>query len=253
MSCFDVVIPARNEESSIAGVIEAALRARGVGRVVVADDGSGDETAARARRAGAQVVAVREPGAASGDKGSALAAGVAATRAPVLVFFDADLSGVHPEHFEGLAEPVLAGESWLSCGLIDYGSWRRPFFLRLPPITGLRALRREVFLAIPERKRRGFQIEIMINEAAVRRDRPTSIRVLPGLRHRTKIEKMGWWRGLPAHLRMTAELLGCLRFVPLWTYLAYLRNLTILPAVRIPGSTLEVLREVPHPREGSAT
>lgn len=232
MTPFDVVIPARDEESSVAGVVEAALRARGVGQVVVVDDGSSDRTAEWARRAGALVVS-RSPGL-SGGKGAALAAGVAATRAPILVFFDADLSGVLPEHLEGLAAPVLAGESWLSCGLLDYGPWRLPFFLRLPPITGLRALRREVFEAIPEARRRGFQIEIMINEAAVRGNRPTSIRVLPGIRHRSKIEKAGWRKGLPSYFRMTLELLACFRFVPLWTYWAYLRNLRVLPAVGVP-------------------
>ena len=64
---------------------------------------------------------------------------------------------------------MLAGEVGLSCGIVDYGALRNPLFLRLPPITGLRALRREVFDGVPEAKRNGFQIEIMINEVVVRR------------------------------------------------------------------------------------
>jgi hypothetical protein len=122
-----------------------------------------------------------------------MAAGVAAARADVLVFFDADLAGARPAHFEALAAPVLAGACALSCGLLDYGRLRNPLFLRLPPITGLRALR--------------------------------------GLTHRSKVEKAGWTRGARAHLAMTAELLDCLRTVPLWTYGAYLRGLEVLPPV----------------------
>ena len=42
---------------------------------------------------------------------------------------------------------------------------------------------------------------------------------------------------------MTGELLDCLRFVPLWTYRAYLRNLRILPPVAAGALPLVPLRE----------
>lgn len=226
MSTFDVVIPARNEVTTVAAVVRAALASPGAGRVVVVDDGSSDGTAAAAQAAGAVVVST---GSAGGSKARALSRGFEATASDVLVFFDSDILNVTPEHFTALAAPVLAGEVWLSCGIVPYGRLRDPLFLRLPPITGLRALRREVFAAVPEEKRTGFQIEIMINEVIARRGLPSSIRVLSGLRHRSKLEKVGWRQGLPAHLAMTRELLACLRFVPLWTYGAYLRNLRVLP------------------------
>jgi glycosyltransferase involved in cell wall biosynthesis len=227
---YDVVIPARDEESTVAGVVRAARGASGVGRVVVVDDGSSDRTAEAAAAAGATVVRAAAPGE-PGSKARALARGVAAAEARVLVFFDADILDVQPVHFEALAEPVLAGGFQLSCGIVDYGALRNPLFLRLPPITGLRALPRAVFEAVPEAKLNGFQIEIMINEVIARRGLPSAIRVLAGPRHRSKIQKQGWRRGLPSHLKMTGELLDCLRFVPLWTYGAYLRNLRILPPV----------------------
>ena len=225
---FDVVVPARDEEPTVAAVVRSALQAPGVGRVIVVDDGSTDGTAAAAREAGALVVQAAEPGA-PGSKAQALARGVGASGEPVLVFFDADILGTRPWHFTALAAPVLDAGFSLSCGLVDYGPLRSPFFLRLPPITGLRALRREVFEAVPEERRNGFQIEIMINEVAARGRLPCAIQVLPGLQHRSKIDKVGWRRGLPAWAAMTGELLSCLRFVPLWTYGAYLRSLTVLP------------------------
>jgi glycosyltransferase involved in cell wall biosynthesis len=230
---FQVVIPARDEQTTVAGVVRAARAARGVDSVVVVDDGSRDGTAAAAAAAGARVVAARPPGS-PGDKARALSAGVAATDAEVVVFFDADLTGVHPRHFEALAAPVLAGDAALSCGMVDYGR-RSRLFLRLPPITGLRALRREVFEAVPEERRRGFQIEIMINEVVSRQGLPSAIRVLRGLHHRTKIRKRGWRVGLPSHLAMTWQLVACFGVVPLWTYRAYLRHLTVLPPVDVPG------------------
>jgi glycosyltransferase involved in cell wall biosynthesis len=226
---FDVVVPARNEESTVGDVVRAALGAHGVGRVVVVDDGSSDRTAAEARSAGAAVVAGGAPGIAG--KGRALDLGVQETTAPVLVFFDADILDARAGHFEALAEPILAGGSWLSLGLLDYGPLRNPLFLRLPPITGLRALRREVFEAVAPERRHGFRIEIMINEVVARRRLPSTIRVLHGLRHRTKVDKAGWRAAFPSYLAMTGELLGCLHTVPLWTYGAYLRHLSVLPPV----------------------
>ncbi|HVT60902.1 MAG TPA: glycosyltransferase [Thermoanaerobaculia bacterium] len=229
MACFDVVIPARNEAPTVAGVVRAACATPEVGSVVVVDDGSTDDTAAVAAAAGAQVIRARAPAEAGGDKGRALACGVAATRSPLLVFFDADITGAEPRHFTALAGPVLAGQAALSCGMVDHGRLRNPWFLRLPPITGLRALGRQVFEAIAAQDRRGFRIEIMINEVVARARLPSTIRVLSGLRHRSKIDKAGWRAGALAHLGMYAELLGCLRSVPLWTYGAYLRHLTVLP------------------------
>ena len=228
---YDVVIPARDEEATVAGVVRAARAAAGAGQVIVVDDGSADRTAALAKAAGAEVVSTRS----SGDKARALAAGVAASTAGALVFFDADLLNPHPLHFEALAAPVLAGESALSCGIVDYGALRNRLFLRLPPITGLRALPRWVFEAVPLERRNGFRIEIMINEVVARRRLPCSIRALSGLRHRSKVEKMGWQRALPSYGEMAGELLGCLRTVPLWTYGAYLRHLRVLPPMPLPS------------------
>lgn len=222
---YDIIIPARNEESTVAPVVRAACAAPGVGRVLVVDDGSTDATAARAIAAGAEVVTTDSPG----DKGRAMEAGVAASSNDTLVFFDADISGVLPAHFSTLVAPVLDGRAALSCGLVDYGAWRNPVFLRLPPITGLRALPRWVFEAVAPAKRSGFKIEIMINEVVARHGLPSAIRVLSGLGHRSKIDKNGWAQGTLSHWRMTRELLGCVRTVPLWTYPAYLRELTVLP------------------------
>ena len=220
---YDVIIPARDEAPTIAAVIEAAFRAPHVARVIVVDDGSTDDTASVARNAGAEVI--KSNG--NGSKALALATGVAASSAPVLVFFDADILAAQPEHFFLLAAPVLEGTAMMCCGLVDYGRCNA-FYMRLPPITGLRAVRREVFEAIPPAKLNGFQIEIMINEVIARAGMPAAIRVLQGIGHRSKVEKLGLWRGTRARIAMTGELLHCLTFVPLWTYGSYLRNLTVL-------------------------
>lgn len=228
---FDVIIPARDEAPTIAAVIGAALAARGVVRVIVVDDHSTDTTAAVAQSAGAEVIRSRG----NGSKALALATGVEATSSEVLVFFDADIVGATPAHFESLAAPVSNGFA-MSLGLVDYGRLRNAFYARLPPITGLRAVRRSVFEAVAPERRNGFQIEIMINEVVARGGMRTAIQTLAGTRHRSKVAKLGMRRGVRAHAAMTLELLHCLTFVPLWTYLSYLRHLTVLKSAAKPRS-----------------
>lgn len=221
---YDVIIPARDESETVAGVIEAARGAKGAKRVLVVDDHSSDDTSGVARAAGAEVL----PSRGDGSKALALATGVEASTEDILVFFDADILGARPEHFDLLAAPVAGGGYEMCCGLVDYGKLRNSIFMRLPPITGLRAVRRDVFTAIPAEKLNGFQIEIMINEVAARGGMPTAIRVLEGTDHRSKVAKLGRLKGMRSHAAMTLELLHCLTFVPLWTYGSYLRNLTVI-------------------------
>jgi len=110
-----VVIPARNEAETVAGVV-AALRGQLVDRaglvdeLVVIDSDSTDATAARAREAGATVHAARdilpELGALPG-KGEALWKSLFVTTGEILVFIDADLTewGIH--FVTGLLGPML--------------------------------------------------------------------------------------------------------------------------------------------------
>ena len=224
MTAYDVIIPARNEAETIADVVRAARSASGAKRVIVIDDHSTDDTAAVARAAGAEVLQSRS----HASKAEALATGVAASDAPVLVFFDGDIINARGDHFDALAAPVGDGSFFMCCGLVDYGALRNSIFMRLPPITGLRAVRRDVFERIPREKLNGFQIEIMINEVIARNRLPTAIRVLDGTDHRSKVAKLGRINGFRAHLSMTMELLACFKIVPLWTYGSYLRNLTVL-------------------------
>lgn len=222
-----MIISARNEAPTIAGPIEAALSTPGVGRVIVVDDGSNDRTGEIARLAGAEVI--RRDGA--GSKALAMREGLRASNADVIVFFDGDIIAPAPEHLEGIVAPVLDGTAPLSIGVVSYGAMLDPLFLRLPPISGLRAMKRWVFEAVPPEKLRGLQIEIMINEVIARRRLPFAVRTLRGCRHRTKRDKLGLVRGWSSQLAMVGELLGCLKVVPLWTYGSFLGNLHVLAPV----------------------
>lgn len=105
-----VCIPARNEASTVGGIVEAVRAHPLVDEVVVVDDHSDDGTGEAAAAAGAQVVRaaelLREHGTGPG-KGQALWKAVAASTGDVIAFCDADLRDFSPHFVTGLLGPFL--------------------------------------------------------------------------------------------------------------------------------------------------
>ena len=104
-----VVIPALNEQDTVAGVVEACLQSC-ADEVLVVDPDSTDATAERAAAAGARVVPWREvdPREPWDGKGEALWKSLAATTGDLVVFLDADLLGDVSHFVPGLLGPLLA-------------------------------------------------------------------------------------------------------------------------------------------------
>ena len=110
-----VVIPARDEESTVGAVVDAVRRAwidetPLIDELVVIDSDSVDATAQQARAAGATVHAaarVRPDLPPARGKGEALWKSLHVTRGDILVFLDADLLDWGPHFVSGLLGPLL--------------------------------------------------------------------------------------------------------------------------------------------------
>ena len=105
MTRISVIIPALNEEETIADVVRGVPPAI-ADEVIVVDNGSSDFTAVRANEAGACVVGEPLRG-----YGRACAAGVRALSpdCDIVVFLDGDGSDC-PESMDDLVEPIRAGK-----------------------------------------------------------------------------------------------------------------------------------------------
>lgn len=156
------IIPAHNEGSRIAAVIQPVLRSGRVTRVLVVNDGSTDDTAERARETGAFVLSLRP----NRGKGSAMLAGLRATTEPIVLFLDADLIGLGSGPVARLVDAVASGQYVMATGLRDYGSWWNRLQVAMPRITGERAVLRSVLEHVPESYWSGFRIEAGINAVA---------------------------------------------------------------------------------------
>jgi glycosyltransferase involved in cell wall biosynthesis len=193
--------------------------------VIVVDDGSTDGTAERALAAGAKVVR-RE--ARLGSKAKAMEIGAAITDAPGLLFCDADCIDLTASHLDEVCLPFVEGRAAMSVGCFEYG-WLNALVLRLPPTSGERVIPRWVWDAVHPTKRVGYSIEIMINEVIAEGRLPTSVRIMRGVTHRTKRDKLGLRRGYRETWRMFWHLVGLpVTGVVRWrTYWFYLRELTV--------------------------
>ena len=172
-----VVIAAYGEEDRVGASVAAVRKAFPGARVIVADDGSPDDTAGAAERAGAEVVRLPRR---SGKGGAAsMGAEVALAGAPELVLLcDADL-GRSAARLRPLLEAVDRGEADLTVAVfakrvgggfgiaVGFAHWaiRRLTGLDLQaPISGQRAMRPEVLDAVtPFAPRFGMEIGMTVD------------------------------------------------------------------------------------------
>jgi len=199
------IIPAYNEEATVAGVVDPLMRAECFDEVIVVDDGSKDRTSTVAHRAGATVV--RTPR--NSGKGGAMLFGVrnCCDSDEDVAFFDADLLGLRPEHAQRLHE-AAALDYDMVCGLRDKGAVQNVLQLGFSPvITGERVLRRWVIDALPLSCWSGYSIETAMNDVVFRNGGKTALVFLPGVSMRTKSQKTGLMRGVSDHWKMARQIM----------------------------------------------
>src|SRR5438093_10195010 len=174
-----VVIPALDEEQSIADVVRSLPRAI-VSRVIVADGGSRDATAQRASAAGADVI-----DAGPGYGRACLAATVAAEDADIVVFMDGD-GADDPQNIARLVEPIRSGGydfvigsrargkreagsiAWhrLAAGRLAGWGMRLLYGVRYTDMCALRAIRRDALMQLGMRELTyGWNLEMQMRAA----------------------------------------------------------------------------------------
>lgn len=107
---LSVIIPAYNEERTLAQVIDRVLALPMRPEVIVVSDGSTDRTPDIIRQYGRErgIIGVICP--TNGGKGAAIQAGLRYATQPYTVIQDADLE-YYPEEYEVLMQPVRAGQA----------------------------------------------------------------------------------------------------------------------------------------------
>lgn len=201
-----VLIPALNEERSIAATVRAAWRIPGVTQVIVVDDGSTDQTSEQARAAGALVIKAEK----NLGKGGALNLGLPQVRGDFLLLLDADL-GTTAYEGKKLLTAVVKEQADLVIGRFPTGQTKSGFGFLLflaqriirkftglnitAPLSGQRALNQKALQALGGKFDPGFGVEVamiidvarkglVIKEIPVVMAHRKTKRDLPGFLHR---------------------------------------------------------------------
>ena len=101
-----VIIPALNEEKTIANVVCFCLKHSFINEVIVVDDNSDDNTAAAAKASGAKVIQSKVRG-----KGISMKDGIQNTTNEIIVFLDADIDPYPENTINQLCKPLLNNEA----------------------------------------------------------------------------------------------------------------------------------------------
>lgn len=198
-----VIVPAYNEEETIGSVLRVLVGHPLVDDVVVVSDGSTDATADVARDHGARVVELPE----NLGKGAAMQAGISISSADVVLFLDADLIGLRPEHVERMLRPVFEGETQMSVGVFEGGRTSTDLAQAIAPfLSGQRAVHRKLLSGLDDLGGSGYGVEVALTRYMRRHNSQVREVVLHDLTHRLKEEKRGLIKGLAARMKMYWEI-----------------------------------------------
>jgi len=186
---ISAIICAFNEESTIENVLKAVADSNLFNEIIVVNDGSTDNTLKiiKELKKSVDITDIHLPE--NKGKGYAMALGVERANSEIIVFCDADLSGLKKNHFQQLINPIIRNEADMVLGqatetLINYKI--NPF----KSFTGERALLKQDVLTILEEMRTSkFGVETLINLHYQAQEKRVKYVMLEGLKHPTKFDK----------------------------------------------------------------
>ncbi|MBI5134476.1 MAG: glycosyltransferase family 2 protein [Candidatus Taylorbacteria bacterium] len=207
------IIPAYNEESTIGEAVKAVVGHPRIEEVIVVDDGSKDGTSRIAAQAGAKVIRLSE----NSGKANAMEIGVKAAKSDIILFLDADVLGMTYEKLSVIIDPVVSGRLDMHVGIFARPLvFSKKLFYISPVLSGQRALVKSLWYKIPANHKKGFRIELALNYAARRYGKGTGYEIVPSLRHFSKEEKYGFFKGFWRRLRMFSQVAAFSLVLYIW-------------------------------------
>ena len=198
MEYVTAVIPAYNEETTIAGVITACAHCSYIQEIIVVDDGSLDKTSEISHLYGANVLQLSP----NGGKAMALFRGAQEAKNNVLLLLDADLIGLNPYHVFSMIMPVFDSTCTSTLGVFSNGRVFTDLAHHITPqLSGQRCIPKSVLLSLGHKSGVGYGIEISIHRKLKELGYSIQKIKLAHVTHVTKEEK----KILQSHQKLTLE------------------------------------------------
>lgn len=202
------IIPAYNEEKTIAKVIKTVKEVELIEKIIVVSDGSDDDTAKIASSMGAYTIEYKE----NKGKGSALKTGICNAEADLLLFLDADLIGLSKDHILALLDPVIDDEADMTVGIFCSGRLATDLAQKITPsLSGQRAIKKGVLDKIGDINLTGYGVEVALTKFVERENYRIKTVELKDMTHVMKEEKLGLTKGIAARMKMYWEIAKCFK------------------------------------------
>src|SRR5690606_36165078 len=134
--------------------------------------------------------------------------GAESTDAEVLLFLDADLTGLTPKHLHDLVEPVLKDEADMCVGVFDEGKFTTDMAQKITPfLSGQRAMKRWIIISVPQVENSRYGVEVALSRFAEKHALRVCKVYLKHVAQVTKEKKLGLVKGFQARLRMYWEII----------------------------------------------
>ena len=199
------IIPAFNEEHNIGAVLDTLTVSPLISEIVVVSDGSEDNTVSVASAyEEVRVIELLD----NRGKGGAVKAGLENSGGDIILILDADLIGLKEEHINALLQPVTSGRTKMTTGLFEKGRPVTDLAQKVAPfLSGQRVLQRELLENISDMDLSRFGIEVALQRYVEEHAVENELVQLPLLSHVMKEEKLGFWKGITARVKMYWEII----------------------------------------------
>lgn len=137
---ISAIVPAYNEEKTIATVLAVILKSPKVDEVICINDGSTDNTLEEINNFNnkIQIIDIHL----NQGKGNAMAEGIKKAKGDIILFLDADFTNLTTEHIETLLNPILNSNYRVVMGILEV----KPIHKIFSNLTGQRAYYKEDLL-----------------------------------------------------------------------------------------------------------
>lgn len=151
------IVPAYNEQKNIHAVLNTLVQSKHLDEIICINDGSTDNTLEIIKKVQDVKLINFEQ---NHGKAHAIAKGVATTNADLVVFIDADLSGLTDKSIKSLIDPLVTGGFDATVGYPIYYKLDHIF----KPVSGERAyFKKDLLPHLDEFKDKGYGLELYLN------------------------------------------------------------------------------------------
>lgn len=198
------IIPAYNEGKRIKNVLNAVKGHPLIDETIVINDGSKDDTSSQAKRfKSVKVIDLKK----NVGKTAAVVHGIKAAKNDMIVMLDSDLIGIKKEHITRLIMPVLEDKADTSISL-QGNSLFIYRLIGLDFVSGQRLFEKKIMTDYKRlEKLPGFGLESYMNSIIIEKKMRIAIINWADVNNTRKSEKMGFFAGIKAELRMIVQII----------------------------------------------